>query len=78
MDVIQVSSKVLASKGSGSIWEGQKKSSAVFLKDLSGRTGKTKDAKLTGAGFIPKPCAVERAEMERMNQNKRIERFSES
>jgi len=35
--------------------------------DLLGGTGKAEDAKLQGAGIIPKLCPMERTEMERMD-----------
>jgi hypothetical protein len=35
--------------------------------DLLGGTGKAEDAKLSGAGIIPKQCPMERAGMERMD-----------
>jgi hypothetical protein len=38
--------------------------------DLLGGTGKAEDAKLPGAGIIPKLCPMERVEMERMDGNR--------
>jgi hypothetical protein len=37
--------------------------------DLLGGTGKAEDAKLPGAGIIPKLCPMERAETEKMDGN---------
>jgi hypothetical protein len=39
----------------------------VVSEDLLGGTGKAEDAKLPGAGIIPKLCPMERAGMERMD-----------
>jgi hypothetical protein len=38
--------------------------------DLLGGTGKAEDAKLPGAGIIPKQCPMKRAGTEAMNGNK--------
>jgi hypothetical protein len=38
--------------------------------DFLGGTGKAEDAKLPGAGIIPKLCPMERVEMERMDLTK--------
>jgi hypothetical protein len=40
--------------------------------DFLGGTGKAEDAKLPGAGIIPKLCSMERAGMERMDWTSHI------
>jgi hypothetical protein len=40
---------------------------AAVSEDLLGGTEKAEDAKLPGAGIIPKLCSTERAGMERMD-----------
>ena len=58
---------MLLPKRASAFWEGHKKSSMAVSEDLLGGTGKAEDAKLPGAGIIPKLCPMERAEMERMD-----------
>jgi hypothetical protein len=41
----------------------------AFSEDLLGGTGKAEDAKLPGAGIIPKQCPMERIGTETMHRN---------
>jgi hypothetical protein len=42
--------------------------------DLLGGTGKAEDAKLPGAGIIPKPCPMERVGTEKWRETDRTKR----
>jgi hypothetical protein len=44
----------------------------LVLEDLLGGTGKAEDAKLPGAGIIPKPCPMERVETEKWTKAESI------
>ena len=71
MDTTQVPSKVfLAPKASDCFWEGTQEIFGAVSEDLLGGNGKAEDAKLPGAGIIPKPCPKERAEKERIRTRK--------
>ena len=53
-------------------WPNDRSSHKIFgavSEDLLGGTGKAEDAKLQGAGIIPKLCPMEREEMEAMYRN---------
>jgi hypothetical protein len=58
---------ILLPKRAAAFWEGHKKSSALFSEDLLGGTAKAEDAKLPGAGIIPKRCPMERVGTETMD-----------
>ena len=55
-----------APKASGCFSGGTQEIFAAVLQDLLGGTGKAEDAKLQGAGIIPKLCPMERVETEAM------------
>ena len=56
-----------APNASGCILGGTQKIFAGVSADFLGGTGKAEDAKLPGAGIIPKLCPMERVEVERMD-----------
>ena len=58
-----------APKASGCFLGGTQEIIGAVSEDLLGGTGKAEDAKLQGAGIIPKQCPMERAGMERMDGN---------
>jgi hypothetical protein len=58
-----------APKVSGCFLGGTQETFGAFSEDLLGGTGKAEDAKLPGAGIIPKLCPVERVETEAMHRN---------
>jgi hypothetical protein len=58
-----------APKVSGCFLGGTQETFGVVSKDLLGGTGKAEDAKLPGAGIIPKQCPMERVETETMHRN---------
>ena len=53
-----------APKASGCFLGGTQEIFGAVSEDLLGGTGKAEDAKLPGAGIIPKQCPMERAGME--------------
>ncbi len=55
-----------APKASGCILGGAREIFHAVSEDFSGGAEKAEDAKLPGAGIIPKLCSMERAETERM------------
>src|SRR5713226_10452803 len=59
-----------APKASGCFLGGTQEIFGAVSEDLLGGTGKAEDAKLPGAGMIPKPCPTERAETEAMQRNR--------
>jgi len=59
-----------APKASGCFLGGTQEIFGAFLEDLLGGTGKAEDAKLPGAGIIPKQCPMERVETEKICRNK--------
>src|SRR5271156_1836150 len=59
-----------APKASGCFLGGTQETFGAFSEDLLGGTGKAEDAKLPGAGIIPKLCPMERLRTEAMHQNK--------
>jgi len=59
-----------APKASVCFWGGAQEIFDGVSEDLLGGTGKAEDAKLPGAGIIPKQCPMERPGMERMNRNR--------
>ena len=59
-----------APKASGCFLGGTQEIFGVVSEDLLGGAGKAEDAKLPGAGIIPKPCPMERVGTENMNNNK--------
>ena len=58
-----------APKASGCFLGGTQEIFGAVSEDLLGGTGKAEDAKLQGAGIIPKLCPMEREEMEAMYRN---------
>jgi len=56
-----------APKASGCILGGTQEIFIALSEDLLGGTGKAEDAKLQGAGIIPKLCPMERVGTENMN-----------
>ena len=58
-----------APKASGCFLGGTQEIFGAVSEDLLGGTGKAEDAKLQGAGIIPKPCPMEREETEAMHGN---------
>jgi len=58
-----------APKASGCFLGGTQKIFGAVSEDLLGGTGKAEDAKLPGAGIIPKLCPTERVGMETMDKN---------
>ena len=58
-----------APKASGCFLGGTQEIFGAVSKDLLGGTGKAEDAKLPGAGIIPKLCPMEREETEAMYGN---------
>ena len=58
-----------APKASGCFLGGAQEISGGVSEDLLGGTGKAEDAKLPGAGIIPKQCPMERVGTERREQN---------
>jgi hypothetical protein len=63
---------ILLPKQAAAFGEGHKKFSPLgaVSEDLLGGTGKAEDAKLPGAGIIPKQCPMERVGTEAMYGNK--------
>src|ERR1700687_2791051 len=59
-----------APKASGCFLGGTQESLGAVSEDLLGGTGKAEDAKLPGAGTIPKLCPVERVGTEAIHRNK--------
>ena len=59
-----------APKASGCFLGGTQKIFSAASEDLLGGTGKAEDAKLPGAGIIPKPCPMERTGTEAMHRNR--------
>ena len=57
-----------APNASGCFWGGTQEIFGAVSEDLLGGTGKAEDAKLQGAGIIPKLCPMERVEMEMWNK----------
>jgi hypothetical protein len=58
-----------APKASGCFLGGTQEIFGGVSGDLLGGTGKAEDAKLPGAGIIPKQCPMERVETETMDRN---------
>jgi len=58
-----------APKASGCFWGGTQEIFGAVSEDLLGGTGKAEDAKLQGAGIIPKLCPMERVGTETMHRN---------
>src|SRR6267378_246404 len=58
-----------APKASGCFLGGTQEIFGAVSEDLLGGAGKAEDAKLPGAGIIPKPCPMEREETEAMHGN---------
>ena len=58
-----------APKARGCFLGGTQEIFAAVSEDLLGGTGKAEDAKLPGAGIIPKQCPMERVETEALHQN---------
>src|SRR6267154_4440705 len=58
-----------APKASGCFLGGTQEIFGAVSEDLLGGTGKAEDAKVPGAGIIPKLCPMEREEMEAMHGN---------
>src|ERR1700675_4633145 len=59
---------ILLPKQAAAFWEGHKKIFCAVSEDLLGGTEKAEDAKLQGAGIIPKQCPMERAGMGTMHR----------
>ena len=59
-----------APKANGCFLGGTQEIFGAVSEDFLRGTGKPEDAKLPGAGIIPKLCPMERAGTERMNRNK--------
>src|SRR5208283_903291 len=59
-----------APKASGCFLGGTQEIFGAGSEDLLGGTGKAEDAKLPGAGIIPKLCPMERARTEAMHRDK--------
>ncbi len=59
-----------APKASGCFLGGTQEIFGAVSQDLLGGTGKTEDAKLPGAGIIPKQCPMERVETEAIHQER--------
>ena len=59
-----------APKASGCFLGGTQEIFAAVSEDLSGGTRKAEDAKLPGAGIIPKQCPMEGVETEAMRPNR--------
>src|SRR5713226_453141 len=59
-----------APKASGCFLGGTQEIFAAVSEDLLGGTGKAEDAKLPGAGIIPKLCPMERVGTETTRENK--------
>src|SRR5216683_5517274 len=59
-----------APKASGCFLGGTQEIFGAVSEDLLGGTGKAEDAKVQGAGIIPKLCPMERVETETMDRNK--------
>ena len=59
-----------APKASGCFLGGTQEIFGSVLEDLLGGAAKAEDAKLPGAGIIPKPCPMERVGTETVDQNK--------
>jgi hypothetical protein len=53
---------ILLPKRATAFWEGTQEIFGGVSEDLLGGAGKAEDAKLPGAGIIPKLCPMERAE----------------
>jgi hypothetical protein len=70
MDTTQLPGKVLAPKASGCFLGGTQEIFGAVSEDLLGGAAKAEDAKLQGAGIIPKPCPMERVGTETMHGNK--------
>jgi len=58
-----------APKASGCILGGTREILVAVHADFLGGTGKAEDAKLLGAGIIPKQCPMQRVETEAMHRN---------
>jgi hypothetical protein len=58
-----------APKASGCFLGGAQEISGAVSENLLGGTEKAEDAKLPGAGIIPKQCPMERVGMETMHRN---------
>jgi len=58
-----------APKASGCFLGGTQEIFGVVSEDLLGGTGKAEEAKLPGAGIIPKQCPMESVETETMHRN---------
>jgi len=58
-----------APKASGCFLGGTQEIFGAVSEDLLGGTGKAEDAKLQGAGIIPKLCPMERAEIAAVHGN---------
>jgi hypothetical protein len=61
-----------APKARGCFSGGTQEIYGAVSEDLLGGTRKAEDAKLSGAGIIPKQCAMERAGTETMDKNNPI------
>jgi hypothetical protein len=67
-----------APKASGCFLGGTQEIFGAVSGDLLGGAGKAEDAKLPGAGIIPKQCTMERVETGRMDCNECYRKGRES